>query len=310
MLWPLMFAITTAACAQKAGRDLNSHSIRSFAHKRRLHMDVDTNARLWVNPLEGVTPVAGRDSRSVMRDLPEVLQWALSRLASEVPHHNNSDVKCPTTRDPPPPAPQSTGKYFRRNYLGQCNSPIEMWKNDVSQIHRYKYNVVAELMGLRRGYRVLDWGAGCGHNLDLIAKERGFEGIAVDLVSANAEWGQQHLQHLQSFCAMNGANLTFPENTFDAVVSNAALYHMGDAQCTIVRDQILRVLRPGACAWFGWQESHHLPQSYWLSDKCCIGKEHVVYAVAEKQVFSVSEYNEDRYSLFVCKANPSGQKLR
>lgn len=202
-------------------------------------------------------------------------------------------------------------KYVERNDAGQCAQSTGMWLADVSPAFKYKYDIVSKLMGLSQGYRVLDWGAGCGHNLDVVARKYGFEGIAFDLVASNARWGRQHLQHLHAFCAADGAKLAFPANSFDAILSNAALYHAGGAegavaQCSVIKDQILRVLRPGGCAWFGWlgTDGSKVRRQFWSSSTNCLsGTDHVVFTADELGLFGVTEYSDAAaYSLFVCKA--------
>jgi len=171
---------------------------------------------------------------------------------------------------------------------------------------RYKYETVAQLFKLSKGMRVLDWGAGCGHQLDLIAGEYGFDAVGMDLVKSNTDWALKHLKNLDNFCTVDGSGgIPFGEESFDAVVSNAALYHVDsfDHQCTIVRDEVPKVLVPGGCAWFGWQgaQERATPEDW----QKCIGSNStnlVGAAIMEKAIFGTSEYdNNASFSLFVCK---------
>merc|ERR1719217_271237 len=91
---------------------------------------------------------------------------------------------------------------------------------------RFKTRAVAKLMGMKKGTSVLDWGAGCGHELDLIGKEVGVVGVAMDLVAANAEWAKKNLAHIKDFCAVEGSTLPFKDETFDFVMCNGALHHL------------------------------------------------------------------------------------
>merc|ERR1740130_1093421 len=142
--------------------------------------------------------------------------------------HSVPVVKCPSDGNGKTVTDGSrSDKYVSRADAGQCNHATGMWWSDtVAPAFKYKYEVVSQVMGLRSGYRVLDWGAGCGHNLDVVAREHGFEGIAIDLVASNAVWADQDLHNLKAFCAADGATLPFPANSFDAVLSNAALFHV------------------------------------------------------------------------------------
>jgi 2-polyprenyl-3-methyl-5-hydroxy-6-metoxy-1,4-benzoquinol methylase len=114
-------------------------------------------------------------------------------------------------------------------------------------------DIIATVVGLRRGDRVFDWGCGCGTMLNYYHQQFNTTGVGIDLTEAAVKHALQHRQPRQTFCFMDGASLkSFADNSFDAVVSWATLYHVRRSlvQCDIVH-QIVRIMRPGAVAFIG-----------------------------------------------------------
>ena len=114
-------------------------------------------------------------------------------------------------------------------------------------------------LGLREGKVVLDWGTGCGKELHEVAKEKRFTAVGVDLVEelidfAEKTYGEKDKDGVQTkYCRVPGGRLPFADGSFDAVISNGALFHVGGRkeQVEAMRD-VVRVLRPGGCAWVAW----------------------------------------------------------
>lgn len=258
------------------------------------------------NPLEGVSPVAGNSVGDVQVILPKELLdavrhmsrgtgWMAQAEGTEVQSKNNAG------------SPHNTDKYFTRSFWNHCDSAKGMWFGEGSQpVAIYKYETVAQLFGLGKMHVVLDWGAGCGHQIDLVAGKTHCSAVGLDLVPANAKWAMSHLSHIKSFRVADGSSLPFQDNTFDAILSNAALYHLAsqEDQCMAAKGEILRVLKPQGCAWFGWLGSDdaepRIPKEFWR--ECFKGTSAVAAAFTEQDLFGVSEYGDQHaYSLFFCK---------
>lgn len=251
----------------------------------------------------------------IQSSLPEFFRAALEAMPRET-HALSIDDYC---NGPIPSLSAHVGHlqlgthsdYKERVEAGSCTKASGMWNPDASEVPsiiRYKVEIVAELFGLRPGMQVLDWGAGCGHSLDLIAGELGFDAVAFDLVAENVAWGRKHLQHIHNFCTLDGSSaLPYGPGTFNAVLSNAALYHLTSAtmQCASIKE-VKRILRPGGCAWFGWlgHEDADYPVSpeYFTGEGGCFDKLGLIgVAFNEIKLFGETEHHMTQaYSLFFC----------
>ena len=67
-------------------------------------------------------------------------------------------------------------KYDRR--AGNCNSK-GLWSAVSREDHYLIMKKIGELVGIKKGHRIFDWGSGCGHKLDWFAKEIGTSGMGV-----------------------------------------------------------------------------------------------------------------------------------
>lgn len=279
------------------------HIITLLRPLYKLRNLVSGNGWTW-NPIEVVTiPVPSRPTDKVRHHVSEGLLDAFDALASshiKHPHRNVCPKRDPADGEEPEPVPRSS-----------CDAPDSQWFSTRASLARYKYETVAELMGLRRGHLVLDWGAGCGHAVDLLAGKRGFKAVAIDLADSNAEWGRQNLHNIDSFCALDGARLPFEDKSFDAILSNDALNRVMDQQdqCDIIKDQVMRVLRPGGCAWFGDMgtraSSIKKSEEFWKNGSCPLPANAALYTFREKAMFGLSHA---AYSMFLCRDSRMGEQ--
>eukprot|EP00929_Paragymnodinium_shiwhaense_P000277 TRINITY_DN100518_c0_g1_i1.p1 TRINITY_DN100518_c0_g1~~TRINITY_DN100518_c0_g1_i1.p1 ORF type:complete len:399 (-),score=120.70 TRINITY_DN100518_c0_g1_i1:83-1279(-) len=205
---------------------------------------------------------------------------------------------------------KSEERYSDRSASGYCDDARGMDGGLEGPIGaRYKFRAVAKLMGMKKGTSVLDWGAGCGHELDLIDKEMGIVGVGMDLVAENAVWAKKNLKNIKDFCAVEGSTLPFDDETFDFVMANGALHHIKpEDQCKAVKDHIFRVLRPGGCFWAGFMGGESDPPSVhehaWGSKECLGSYDKLgpIFTRNEMDLFGITEYNRgSAYSLFVCR---------
>ena len=80
-------------------------------------------------------------------------------------------------------------------------------------------------------------------------------------------WADRH--SVGKYCHADGSRLSWlPDNTFDAVVSYAALYHIPrELQCETLK-QLIRITRPGGRLIIGWNGSHERVEPGWWEAEC------------------------------------------
>eukprot|EP00927_Polykrikos_kofoidii_P073079 TRINITY_DN69152_c0_g1_i1.p1 TRINITY_DN69152_c0_g1~~TRINITY_DN69152_c0_g1_i1.p1 ORF type:complete len:392 (+),score=56.28 TRINITY_DN69152_c0_g1_i1:135-1310(+) len=218
--------------------------------------------------------------------------------------------------------------YMERAAAGSCNSAEGMWVNASAAAPATvcKLQNLVRLFGIRPGDRVLDLGAGCGHQLHLLAR-MGVVGVGVELIDENIEWARLQLgRDLEAFCAGDIASpggLPFlPNNSFNFVISNGVLRELPiGSQCAAARLS-LRVLAPGGCAWLGFlRDSATLDggrflfqrnvRDFWRRPGClyrrgaAAPRDVVVALVSERRFFGAVEYPSHlgfgAYSVLMCK---------
>ena len=77
--------------------------------------------------------------------------------------------------------------------------------------------------------------------------------FGIEYQQANVDWATTFLPPQHTSCSMNAFDLSpFPANSFDAIVSYAALYHLKrEEQCKVMHDMI-RIVKPTRKIWIGW----------------------------------------------------------
>jgi len=148
-----------------------------------------------------------------------------------------------------------------------CLSVSGLWAHAHSTSFQCIVRVIGEMLDFQPGHFILDWGGGCGHFLTMYAQFFGGIGFGVDITQGAINWAQSHA--VGTFCHHDASNLTWvPSDTFDRVVSYAALYHLPkDVQCTVLME-LVRVVRPGGAIWIGWNGAHEIVDPGWWNSVC------------------------------------------
>jgi len=125
-----------------------------------------------------------------------------------------------------------------------------------------------------RGKKLLEIGCGMGFDsLEFI--KRGVNVTAIDLTPAAVDFTRQHFETVGA-CADevkvdNALDLSFADNTFDAVWANGVLHATGDTMRAIA--EVHRVLKPGGRATI----SHFYRKPSWMYAMHHLGRENIEY---------------------------------
>ena len=97
--------------------------------------------------------------------------------------------------------------------------------------------------------------------------------IGLDINEAAVEWAQKH--SIGNFYAIDATNMSWiPDNTFDHFFSFAAVYYVPPNKVCNFGKQVVRILKPGGTALFGWLDGIYSrpfgpqPKSVWN----CVGE--------------------------------------
>ena len=134
----------------------------------------------------------------------------------------------------------------------------------------YFMDIIAKIVGLKKGDKIMDWGCGCGTMLNYYHLKFQTQGVGVDFTRSAIDHARSHSQPNQTFCWMDGTNLKhFEPESFDAIVSWAVLYHVRRTlvQCEVVH-QMVKLLKPGGSAYIGHLRTEKT-QEYWRKKNKC-----------------------------------------
>jgi hypothetical protein len=243
----------------------------------------------------------------VMAHLPEEMQGLIKKRVKAT---EAAKFACPVNDTMDAENVLDSEKYKSRASSGQCEEAQGVWQASyAAPVIRCKYETIADLLGLGKGDLVLDMGAGCSHAIDMLAASHGFDGWGMDIIKETVDWANVHMTNLKGACQVDGNHLEFiANNTVDALLSNAALYHLPKKdQCKFARET-LRILKVGACSWHGWLGTDHhenettVEKDFWVGE-CFTDPDEAVAVVVglEEHLFGVSEYGRGSFSLLFCK---------
>eukprot|EP00929_Paragymnodinium_shiwhaense_P024869 TRINITY_DN15184_c0_g2_i1.p1 TRINITY_DN15184_c0_g2~~TRINITY_DN15184_c0_g2_i1.p1 ORF type:complete len:382 (+),score=101.58 TRINITY_DN15184_c0_g2_i1:98-1243(+) len=211
---------------------------------------------------------------------------------------------------------------------GHCDGKNGMNGGEqVSHGSLFRFLTVAHMFKLKSGHTVLDYGAGCGHQIDEVCRRHSCKAAAFDQIKGAADWAKKSLSHLKEYCVATGTNMPFKNETFDFVMSHGVLGNLKvEEQCELVSKKIPSILKPGGCAWFGYLGNRgngepdgatssfvSVPIGTFLRDACIKkGALQGPWILPDSYLFGMSIWNttypnplESSYSMFFCKHTDS-----
>jgi SAM-dependent methyltransferase len=162
-------------------------------------------------------------------------------------------------------------KYGSRMKNKQCETAKGMWRGIPNL--RCTGLTTARRHAWKPGDIILDIGSGCGHFATMMTRLYGVRFFGIELNPTAHLWSTEHSTGI--FRRADAADLSWiPSESFDHMYSFATIYYIRmEQQCSFTKE-VVRVLRSGGTAMFGWLGSKwgkHLgllrPQLY----KDCLG---------------------------------------
>ncbi|KEG09216.1 hypothetical protein DQ04_05601050 [Trypanosoma grayi] len=187
-------------------------------------------------------------------------------------------------------------KYDRRAHNCQKDG---IWHRVTIEDHKAILLVIANLLKVKKGDRLLDWGSGCGHHLQFMNTFFGAVGLGIDISNKTTEYARDMTSKQNHYCAADGTQLNWlPSNYFDHAYSFGSIYHVYNVTlfCSVLQ-QLTRVVRPGGKIYNGWTEESEFPRG---NVEPCVSK---VYPLSCLLVEIIEEANLFRHvKLFPLKA--------
>lgn len=92
------------------------------------------------------------------------------------------------------------------------------------------------------GKRILDAGCGVGEDCKYV-EQKGFEAIGIDLSEGMLKIAREKYPN-GKFKTMDMTNITYPDNSFDGIISNCSLFHIPSELLPQTLESFKRVLKP------------------------------------------------------------------
>ncbi|CUI14842.1 methyltransferase, putative [Bodo saltans] len=201
-------------------------------------------------------------------------------------------------------------KYDRRAH--NCASH-GIWHRVTIADHEAILKRVGELLEVKKDEVLLDWGSGCGHQLEFMTRMFGAKGLGVDVSNLTIAYAVENTTKVNRHCVADGSRLEWiPSNFFDHAYSFGSIYHVYNKSvfCSVLQ-QMVRVVKPGGKIYNGWTENKEFHRNDLVK---CINTDtnghHEIRVLEEGEVFHhvanfpLKQYRQtpNTYSLVVVKA--------
>eukprot|EP01084_Bolivina_argentea_P097562 175386_1 len=183
-------------------------------------------------------------------------------------------------------------RYQQRAEESKCaNGEFGMWLYaGLAQQKCYFLLGMSRISNLKPNQLVLDWGAGCGHQIFWLYQYFGAFGVGLDLIDGNKQYAMNTFHKngpLVEYCSGDASDLSFlSNNSFQHIYSIAGVYHIEetDKQCSLILNHFIRLLKPGGTIWMGWNgaDSGAMKMNDWEE---CLRKYDQTYGKIQYQMF-------------------------
>ena len=167
--------------------------------------------------------------------------------------------------------------YITTKHTYEANSHlfIERWK-DTNLLNSDKIETFIKM--LPQNAKILDIGAGFGKDVSYFC-DRGFDCIGIDFCEAFIEQSKEMYANVKVL-KMNFLEMDFPENSFDALWSRGALFHITKEDFAAVVCKLYSILKPGGVFYIQLISGEHDGLLHSVGNVA--GKAHYAYYLEEE----------------------------
>ena len=160
---------------------------------------------------------------------------------------------------------------------------------------------------LNKGAKILDIGCGAGIPIDKFLIEQGFDITGIDISPEQIKLAQKNLPK-GKFIVKDMSEIDFPKNSFDAIVSFYAIFHIKREEHQNLFNKLFSILKPnsyllvimGESEWEGIEEFHGVNMfwSHYGSEKNIEIIKQAGFKIIDKKI---DNYDDKKHSIILAQ---------